>query len=311
MTKKDAFRLTARSLIMSTFIALLLLNTSFGFAFEEEFIILEKENQTKNERKRYKDRFVLNLSFTYGYYSRTKILSEKYILDYATRIYLERLDMDTIESTNPLSITATAVYLINSKMSVYLTVPSGVFFTYKETGTARAFEEPGMGVGLGDISGGINYYLLPENRNRPGVFVGLNVDSDTATNYLFGDGLWSFTLGVRISKLLTKKIYVFGSGGYTHRLEKNNVRPGRIISYGGGIGFISKGSREEFSLRKTQINKTYVDNSALFGKTENTVLIISLTDLIKNVDINYYFSFSSDGFSFKSNSIGVEAVFKL
>jgi len=300
----------------TSFILVLFLSLFLGqdvvIALERE-IILEDTYQTQQEKERYQreeeeisfaDRFRLDFSIGYGY-SYAQILTGIYGPGPALQTYLNQLDMEFSE--NLLTSRLTASYMVNPRTFAYFGVPFGVVELQTEAGSTQLLPEQEYEFGVGDLFGGVGYLLLPETESVPSTIINLDINSDTTEHYSLGDGLWDVTGGARISKSLSKSFYTFGVASYTDRLEKNDIEPGNIVGYGGGIGFLSEDMRVEIGLKAAQIDETEFNNATLFNDDEDLAFNFSVYSLFEG-GFNFHFTMGNldEGMDFERNTFGFE-----
>jgi len=275
-------------------------------AYEKE-VVLGEEYQTQREKEALTDRFRLDWGFTYGITTSTEssIISGWYDLDPAFAFYLEQLDMEY--SRNFLSMRLTGIYLITPRLDISATVPFGLVEPRREReGIFPNFDED-YEFAVGDISGGMNYYLLPETEGIPGVVVGLDVSSGTSKFTSLGNGVWDITGGLRVQKHLAEPFYVFGLGDYTYTMEKNDVNPGDITGYGGGIGFVFGGQNIlEIGLKWYDIGEAEFRDVPLLPENDNLLLTISLRTNAGSV--NAFFAGFDEGIDSDRTTFGIEYV---
>jgi len=292
--------------VAATLLAAQILWVSTASALERE-IVLGEEYQTKREETVLEDRFRLDLGLTYGITTSTEssIISGWYDLDPAFAFYLERLGMEY--SRNFVSMRATATYLISSRLAVSTIVPFGFVEPRRERqGIFPDYDEE-YEFDVGDISGGINYCLLPETEQIPNVVVGLELDSDTSKYTSLGNGVWDVTGGLRVQKLLSKSFFVFGLSDYTYTIEKDDIDPGDVIGYGGGIGFVLGGENIlEIGLKQYDIGEAEFRGAKLLPENDSLLLTISLrTDA---GGVNMFLAGFDEGISSDRTVFGIEYV---
>ena len=291
------------------FFVFMLLIPDLGYSYERE-VILGDVYQTEKEKESLKDRFRLDLSVGYGY-SNAQILTGIYGPDPRLATYLDRLDMDYSENLAALRLTAT--YTITQQMGIYLSIPFGAVKYKKEEGISRIFEEDKLGVGLGDIYGGVYYNILSGTKTTPNIVTYVDVNSDIAKYYSLGDGLWDITPGIQIRQLLSDSFYIFGLADYTFRLKKKDIDSGDIFGYGGGIGFIlgRMDSVLEFGLKAATIDETKINNTILFDKDEDLTFFMGIKSLYKGSSFYLTISNLDEGIDFERNSFGFEFSFPI
>lgn len=319
MRKKGRFgsgakRFTVLVLVLFVFVVL---KSSVGLAYEKE-IILSEAYQTKKEKELYqfeeekvsflaKKRFHLDIGFSTGIYG-SAFNSDTWIYGPPPELktYLKQLDMEYSENLFTLSVSGT--YVISPKMGIYLGIPFGVVLTKGEPaggGLKRLFVEENIEFGIGDVYGGVYYQILSEPKYWLSVIGSLGIDSNTAEFLSLGDGLWDFTPFVRVSKFITRSFYLFGVGGYTYRLEENNIDPGGIVSYGGGMGFLFGDRLMEAGLTGRSIGKTKFGSETLFKSNEDLIFNISSRSLVKGIDMDITIGNLNEGLDAKINTVGV------
>jgi len=261
---------------MSRFVELLCLGlvvllapARMGLAYEKE-IVLPEEYQARREKELLKDRFRLDLSLGYGR-AYGQELGGIYSISPQLETYLQRLDMEF--SKNALAPRLTATYAITPRLGAYVAVPFGLVSQKTEEGLAQLFEEEHFEFGIGDVYAGLYFHLLTETEKRPGIILFGDANSGITKFYSLGDGLWDFTPGVQVRKMLTKSFYAFVTGDYTFRLERNGIDPGPIIGYGGGLGLIVKdGFAWEAGVKAASIGKTKLGGATLFDDDKDIVV---------------------------------------
>jgi len=310
--KKNARAHTDFSSSILFLFLIVLLGHNAAFASERD-IILEESYQTEGEKQRYRtgeeqisfsDRFHLNFGIGYGY-SYAQTLTGIYGPDPALETYLEQLGMEFSENLGTFRITAS--YMINPRTFAYFGVPFGLVELHTEEGSTLFSEDYDYEFGVGDLYGGLGYLLLPETESIPSTIINLDINSDTTEYYSLGDGLWDITGGAKVSKSLAKSFYVFGVGNYTERLEKNDIEPGNIVGYGGGIGFLLTSSRIEIGIKEAQIDETEFNNAILFPDGEDLALNFSIYSLFEGGG-SFHFNWGNldEGMDFERNTFGFE-----
>lgn len=126
---------------------------------------------------------------------------------------------------------------VTEQLSLIVGVPFGFVEQFRSTpGTIESlFEEGDIKFGIGDIHVGASYPVLREGPSFPGISLGVEIGTPTAKFAGLGTGLWRVTGSARVSKALSARFSVFASGSYSHFFEKENVDPGPITAYGGGV----------------------------------------------------------------------------
>jgi hypothetical protein len=291
--------------VFSVFVVVLL-RTNIGLSYERE-IILSEEYQTKKEKEVLKDRFRLDLGIGYGFsYSSTAIITGLYELDPVYEAYLDRLGIEF--SKNFITMRLTAAYAISPRFGIYANVPFGIVEPMKEKeGLARLSEEQDYEFGIGDISGGIYYHLVPETERIPNVIVSFDLNSNIAEYTSLGNGVWDLTGGLQLRKFLSKSFFLFGLGDYTYTMEEKDVNPGDVIGYGGGIGFLSWGdSITEIGLKAYSIGEGEVGGVKWLDKNEDLVFNLTFKSLLKGGSSTFFIAGLAEGLDFERNTFGFE-----
>ncbi len=279
---------------------------STASAFERE-VVLGKEYQTKREAQVLEDRFRLDLGWTYGITTSTEssIITGWYDLDPAFAFYLDRLGLEF--SRNFLSMRTTATYLISPRLGISATVPFGLVEPKREReGIFPNYDEE-YEFDVGDISGGINYCLLPETERIPNVVVGFDLSSDTSKFTSLGNGVWDVTGGLRVQKLLSKSFFAFGLSDYTYTMEKNDIDPGDVVGYGGGIGFVlAEDNILEIGLKQYEIGEAEFRDVPLLP--ENDSLLLTISWRTNAGSVNAFLAGFEGGMDHDTTTFGVEYV---
>ncbi len=282
---------------------------STASAFERE-VVLGEEYQTKREAAAMEDRFRLDLGWTYGITTSTEssIISGWYDLDPAFAFYLERLDMEF--SRNFVSMRTTATYLISPRLGVSATVPFGLVEPRRERDGIFPNYDEEYDFAVGDISGGVNYCIVPETERIPNVVIGFDLNADTAKFTSQGNGVWDVTGGLRVQKFLSKSFFAFGLSDYTYTMEKNDIDPGDIVGYGGGIGFVPyKEMILEIGLKQYEIGEAEFRGDKLLPENDSLLLTVSLrTD---TGSVNMFLAGFEGGMSSDRTTFGIEYVFPI
>lgn len=315
MTKKERVggevgRLIGIVLALFVFVAL---RANVGLAYERE-IILSDEYQTEKEKERFKDitepqeeksgfkeRFKLDISGGYGF-SYATVVSGLYGLSDEYKTYLDRLDMKFAEHTVSLRLTAT--YILSPQIGIYLGTPAGVVLE-RDKGRGRS-DDTNFSGGVGDVYGGIFYNVLSETKYRPNITIDFDVNSNTAKFSSMGDGLWDFTLGIQPRKFVAKSLYLFGAADYTFRLEENNINPGGIVGYGGGVGILWGKSIIEPGLKAYHIGETKLDSKTLFKDDEDLIFNIAWKSVFDRGSLNFTIGNLDEGLDFRTTTWGFE-----
>jgi len=119
--------------------------------------------------------------------------------------------------------------------------------------------------------------------------------------------------GVQARKLLSSYFYLFALGDYTHKLEKNNVQPGDVIGYGGGLGFIFCGGNNviEASLKGAEIGESKINDQPFLDKNRDLIFNLSLKSLIKHASFSITIGNLNHGLDIKGINSGFEVSFPL
>jgi len=299
-------------LVIQFLFLLLFFGQEIAIAFERE-IILEESYQTEQEKQRYQrdkeqmsfeDRFHLDFGIGYGF-SYTQTLTGIYGPDSRTQTYLNQLGMEFSENLGTFRLRAS--YMLDPRTFAYFGVPFAVVKLQTEQGSRFVVPENEYKFGVGDLYGGLGHVLLPETEAIPSTTIYLDINADNAKYYSLGDGLWGITGAGRISKSLDKSFYVFGTGNYTERQEKNDIEPGKIVGYGGGVGFHVGSSRVEIGVTEAQIDETEFNNAILFPDNEDLTLNISVYSLFEGRG-SFHFNWGNldEGMDFERNTFGFE-----
>ncbi|MHC4110032.1 MAG: hypothetical protein ACYSUY_03095 [Planctomycetota bacterium] len=285
----------------------LLIKADKVMSYERE-VVLSEEYQTRREKEVIEDRFRLDLGWTYGMTTSTEssIITGWYDLDPAFAYYLDRLGLEY--SSNFLSMRATATYLISSRLGISTTVPFGVVEPKRERDGIFPNYDSEYEFGIGDISGGINYCLVPETERIPNVVVGLDLNSNTSKYTSLGNGVWDIAGGLQVRKLLSESFYVLGLSDYTYTMEEKGVNPGDVIGYGGGIGFLlGKGNIAEVRLKKYDIGESEIGGRKWLPENDSLLLTLSLRTNVGSM--NVFLAGFEEGFHHERTLFGIEYVF--
>ena len=284
----------------------LFVKTNIVLSFERE-VVLSEEYQTERETEVLKDRFRLDLGWTYGITTSTEtsIITGWYDLSPAFAYYLDRLDLEY--SRNFVSMRTTATYLINSRLGISATVPFGFVEPRREReGIFPNYDEE-YEFDVGDIRGGIFYCLLRETEQIPNVIVNFDLDSNTSKYTSLGNGVWDIAGGLRVQKLLSESFYVFGLSDYTYTMEENDVDPGDITGYGGGIGLILGGGNiAEIGLKQYEIDESEI--GGIKWLPDNDSLLLNLSFRTNVGSVNMFMAGFDEGISHDRTMFGIEYV---
>jgi hypothetical protein len=283
---------------VSVLVAFEWLSSDIGLAYERE-VVLPEQYQTESEKEAVANRFRVEVGLGWtiihslnSYQAQAMGISDFDQLTPRGKTYLDRLDLEY--SQNIITAAVSATYFVNPRTAVFLAVPGGfVWASHDKTvswgnrGGTATVSESDWAVGIGDVTAGIGYDLILETSKTPAVSVHFVADSDVARYFSLGDGVWDFTPGVRVSKFFTDSAYLFGTGDYTYKLEKNGADPGDAIGYGGGIGYLTqdKQSRGEIGLTMYSFGESTIDGQTAFEKGNNLVLRLGVQSLYKGGSI--------------------------
>ena len=285
------------------FLILFLPNTSIP---SEREVKLGEEYQTEMEKRALEDRFEFSLGWAYGITSSTEnhIISGWYDLDPTYAYYLDRLGLEY--SRNFMLMRITGRYLISPRLGIFATVPFGSVEPRRQrVGIFPDFDEE-YEFDLGDITGGLSYFILPETEVIPLTRIDLSANANNAEYTSVGNGVWDVTGGLQLMKHLSETFYVLGLGDYTYTIEENDVNPGDITGYGGGIGFIfDEGTtRTEISLKKVNIGEAEINDIKWLPK--NDYLLLNLSLITNFGGMNIFMAGLEEGFDSDRNSFGLE-----
>jgi hypothetical protein len=287
-----------------------LLISSSSEAYEKE-VVWDEPYQTNKEIEKLADRFKLDFTFGYGYYSYPALITGIYGTDPKVDFYLDKLGLKFSENTGTFRLAATAT--IAKGLGIYLVVPTGIVKFHEKTGMEQLPEEDKFKFEVGDIFGGIYLHILPETKYLPNLVINIDANSDTAKYSSLGDGVWDFTGGIQARKLLSSYFYLFALGDYTYKMEKNNVQPGNVVGYGGGLGFIFGGGNNiiEASLKGAEIAESKINDKPYFDKNRDLIFNLSLKSLIKRASFSITIGNLNHGLDIKGINSGFEASFPI
>lgn len=187
---------------------------------EEE--LFKKEQQQKEESAQ--KRFEMSLGFegndNFGY-------------GYSTRAFL-------LADMSELKLPVTATYRPAEKSEIFVSVP----LTLKWTTGQRAK----MGAGIGDVNAWLSYQILNEKQAKLNLISQLGVMSnavwdpgaDDLDDLPIGNGFWNIIPAVSISKTPHPRVLLFSDAGYVYRVKRFDIKPGAIIRFDIGSGFVIK-----------------------------------------------------------------------
>jgi len=284
---------------------------SFSSEAYEREVVWDEPYQTNKEIEKLADRFKLDFTFGYGYYSYPALITGIYGRDPKIDFYLEKLGLKFSENTGTFRLAATVA--ITKSLGIYLVVPTGIVKFNEKTGTEQLPEEDKFKFEVGDIFGGVYLHILRESKYLPSLVINIDANSDTAKYSSLGDGVWDITGGVQARKLLSSYFYLFALGDYTHKMEKNNVQPGNVIGYGGGLGFIFGGGNNviEASLKGAEIGESKINDQPFLDKNRDLIFNLSLKSLIKHASFSITIGNLNHGLDIKGINSGFEVSFPL
>jgi hypothetical protein len=297
------------NILVFTVLFLILFLSTIGITSERE-VVLGEEYQTRREKEAIEDRFRLDFGFAYGMTTSTEssIITGWYDLDPAFATYLDMLDLEY--SRNFFSMRLTGTYLINPRLGISANVPFGFVEPRREREGIFPNYDEDYEFDVGDIRGGIFYCLVPETEKIPNVIVSLDVDSDTSKYTSLGNGVWDVAGGLRVQKLLFKPFYAFGLSDYTYTMEKNDVDPGDVTGYGGGLGLIlGEGNLVEIGLKQFDIGESEINGIKWLPENDSLLLTVSLRTNAGSM--NVFLAGFEDGFHHDRTLFGIEYVFPI
>jgi len=295
-------------------------------------IVLSEEYQTKSESRLLEDRFRLDLSVSYGFSpGQELVLQGFYTLGANYTTYLKRLGLEF--SAGYVGIRITASYVIRPKMGIYVAIPFGLVEVESESNKTKGnslsetvlikqrnhilkrrnirrdmWKETKAEFGIGDIYGGFYYRILDESKRQPSLTCYFDINSPLADYTSLGDGLWGFTWGMDLRKFVVRRLYFYGVFDYTYRLNKNNLNPGDIIGYGGGMGFLVKRTFGlEIGLKRFNIGEAKLGDYVLVEDTDD--LVLRLTGNFKRWSFSFIVAGLDEGWHWENNYFGGELTF--
>ncbi len=121
--------------------------------------------------------------------------------------------------------------------------------------------------GVGDLSLGFSYRLLPENKGHPSITSSFTVvaptgeDGSSEVNAITsGVGFWGVSTGLSVTKSVDPAVLFF-TLGYAHSFEEDGIKNGDSFNYGFGMG-LSINSLLSVSGR---FSGTYIDEITVGG----------------------------------------------
>jgi hypothetical protein len=180
-----------------------------------------------------------------------------------------------------------------NRAEAYVAAP--YIFQHVETSSASALAGTNTvatqsSSGYGDLSFGVKYHLLMENKYIPDVIVSLGVTAPTGeeksepilASMSAGNGFWDFTPGVQFIRTFDPVVLFWGVD-FTHSMARTRnqqkEQPGDAIGYNFGMGFAIN---DDVSISAQVVGayqtEWYYDNIKAAGSArEPTVLRLALT----------------------------------
>lgn len=252
------------------------------------------EAVTRDTQGYFGERFGVELGVTYGHFDDARInLSGFLALD---AIFLGLISIDE-QTSDIITADLTMRYAPTNRLQFDVDVPylyrTSVYQSGGAGGDASGLaEEKVTDNGVGDISGGISYRLIPESHSFPDVVINARVKAPTGrdpfgvelrevpgtegnlkvpTSLSTGTGTWAASGGISMLKTIDPMI-VFGNLTYFHNFahdfgdidEATGDQPGRVaigdaIQAGAGVAF----ALNEFSSLSTSFSLRYGDETRL------------------------------------------------
>ncbi|MGM0782531.1 MAG: transporter [Pseudomonadota bacterium] len=235
----------------------------------------------REEHALFSNRLTIEPGISYSYSDRSELALNGFLaLD---AIFLGNISVDDVES-HTTTFDLSTRYGVTDRLELELMIPYVYRSTHYETigaggATGSSVEETVSEGGLGDISAGLYYRLLPETESRPDIVwnfsvraptgkhpydIGrITVDLDGTENLTVpselptGNGVWGVSTGFSLLKTIDPAI-IFANIGYTHNIEESfddissddDKVPGKVnlgdsVRFGFGTAFALN---ERFSL---------------------------------------------------------------
>jgi hypothetical protein len=105
---------------------------------------------------------------------------------------------------------------------------------------------------------------------------------------------------------VAKSFYLFGVADYTFKLEENNVDPGGVLGYGGGVGIIWGGSILEPRLKAYHFGETELNSETLLDDDEDLIFEFAMRSLFWRGNFNFTLSNLDEGLDIKTTTVGFE-----
>lgn len=290
-------------------ISLVLIVPGTGWTSEEEIENKQRYPSGEEETAEIRERFTVDLGIGYGY-SYSDSVSFAYLTQLMpeAEIYLERLGLTL--SQNGVTLRLSTFFAVTPAFGFYVMVPYGMVETKAETNLPGLIN---IKFGVGDIRVGSYLSLLSETERRPKVTLGLDYDTDTAIYSSLGDGTRSFTITADVRKFISPSVYLVGTVDHTFRMEKNEVEPGDIRGYGGGIGFLTGSGQSKFValLKKVTVDEAKLNGFVLLDGSSDLSLTLTWLDIVRGIHSSFYATRLNEGLDFKKNSFGFNFNFPL
>lgn len=279
-------------------------NTCFA---SREDVVLGEDYQLKSEKETLKDKLTWEIDFVYGLSSVSRLtgLGSEIISEKPAKEYLDTLGMTYSE--NNFMLTLGANYLVMPKVEISGGVPLSVAIAEIETGNRRIPTTRQLRMAAGDAYAGISYALLTESNRRPLVIATFEADSALSKYTSMGDGFLGLTPGFYLRKFISKDAYLLGTAGYTHRLKRRGVEPGKIISYGAGLGFLSEDKKIELSLERSHSDETRIGEKTVLDSEDDLTISVAFTTMFasRTTTIGVSLSGLEQGLNWTQNSAGI------
>lgn len=278
---------------------------NFCLASREESVLSE-EYQLESEKETLKDKLSLEIGWSYGVF--LPGLGANRFPERPSKEFLDTLDMTYSENNS--SFFLGAKYLATSKLEVYAGIPFALLLQIENNEGGNRRTRGGLTSkwgGVGDIYGGISYALVTESKYRPLVITTVDINSAFSKYTSMGDGFWDITPMLSLRKFISGPIYVKGLAGYTHRLDRKGVDPGEIISYGGGLGFLSGDKNIELDLKRSHAADTKIGDRTVEKSNEDLVMNIAFTSVFgkRTSTFGVFLGGLEEGFNWDKNSVGI------
>lgn len=265
--------------------------------------------QLEPEKETLEDRLSWEVGVAYGLPGLSLLgMGSKRFPERPSREFLDTLDMTYSE--NYFLLALGAKYLVTPRLELYAGLPATLLLQTENNEGGGRRRKGGLTSkwgGVGDIYGGISYAILTESKRRPLVIATLDVNSTSSKYTSMGDGFWGFTPKLSVRKFVSGPLYLKGFTAYTRRLDRKGVDPGAIVSYGGGIGFLSGDKNIELNLERTHTAKTKTAGRTLLNSEEDLVMDIAFTTIFGKQTSTFGLSWGGleEGFDWGKNYAGI------